>query len=136
MPQRPVILATPYADALAQVRHVFVDGLEVYAVVGIHEHEKRAAQRVIVSIDLAVEEQQAAIGDKLENVVDYERIVQQVERICQAGHVNLIETLAMRIAESCLADARVLSARVRLEKPDAFANVRSVGIEIERLQSK
>jgi 7,8-dihydroneopterin aldolase/epimerase/oxygenase len=135
MPHRPVILASPFADALSRVRHVFVDGLEVKAVVGVHEHEKRAGQRLIVSIDLAVEEADETIADRLENVVDYEKIVRKTEAICQRGHVNLIETLAERIAEACLEDKRILSARVRLEKPDAFKEARSVGIEIERLRS-
>ena len=55
-----------------------------------------------------------------------------IAKLVQSGHVNLIETLAERIAANCLADPRVLSIRVRIEKPDALPSCRSVGIEIER----
>jgi len=49
-----------------------------------------------------------------------------------AGHVNLVETLAERIAGDCLADARVAAVRVRIEKPDVIANAQAVGVEIVR----
>ena len=52
--------------------------------------------------------------------------------LVQSGHVNLIETLAERIADHCLADRRVAGVRVRIEKPEAVPSCRSVGIEIER----
>jgi len=52
------------------------------------------------------------------------------------GHINLVETLAERIAALCLADARVSSVRVRVEKLDIYEQADSVGVEIERLQSE
>jgi dihydroneopterin aldolase len=65
-------------------------------------------------------------------VVDYEGVADAVRAIVAAGHVMLVETLAERIAESCLADARVHLARVRVEKLDVFADAASAGVEIER----
>jgi dihydroneopterin aldolase len=65
-------------------------------------------------------------------VVDYEGVADAVRAIVAAGHVMLVETLAERIAESCLADPRVHLARVRVEKLDVFADAASAGVEIER----
>jgi dihydroneopterin aldolase len=65
-------------------------------------------------------------------VVDYSRVVDGIVRLVQSEHVNLIETLAERIAIQCLADSRVEGVRVRIEKPDILPSCRSVGIEIER----
>jgi dihydroneopterin aldolase len=48
------------------------------------------------------------------------------------GHINLVETLAEKIAELCLGDGRVETARIRVEKLDVYAEAASVGIEIER----
>ncbi len=124
-----------FADALRGTRHVFVKALKLTATVGVHEHEKRAPQRLIVSVDLTVKEDPTGHGDQLEKVVCYSDVVERIQAICKSGHVNLIETLAERIAESCLADQRVLAVRVRLQKPDAIADCASVGIEIERLQT-
>lgn len=124
----------PYADAVRGTRHVFVEELEVEAVVGVHDYEKRAAQRLIIGVDLTVREDPAGHADRLAKVVDYGALVRRIQAICRAGHVNLIETLAERIADGCLEDARVLAVRVRIKKPDAIAACAAVGIEIERLQ--
>ena len=77
-----------------------------------------------------------AIDDDYDNVVCYGGLVTGVRRVIGAGHVNLAETLAERIAEMCLEDRRVLSARVRVEKLDVFPEAASVGVEIERFQRR
>ena len=70
--------------------------------------------------------------DSFSRVVDYGAIVRLAREIATAGHVLLAETLAERIALAALGDPRVLAARVRIEKPDAFADVGAVGVEVER----
>ena len=120
----------PLADGHAGLRHVFVRDLLVACRIGVHSHEKRREQPVRINLDLAVRE--GATDDKLAQVVDYEVIVERVRRIAGRGHVNLLETLAERIAEACLDDARVRAARVRAEKLDVFPDAASVGVEIER----
>ena len=66
------------------------------------------------------------------NVMCYEELVADVRDMVGAGHVNLVETLAERIADLCLARTTVRCARVRVEKLDVFADAVSVGVEIER----
>ena len=122
------------ASGKDRLRHVFVRDLEIMALLGVYEHEKRKAQRIVVNIDLSVREDQANLADDIANVVSYEAVVRRVEAIVAQGHVHLVETLAERIAEGCLADERVSAARVRVEKPDIIPNARSVGVEIERLR--
>lgn len=120
------------ADAHAAVRHVFVRDLVLECSIGVHGHERGRPQRVRVNLDLAVHEKTAALNDDIANVVCYEGIVANVRRIAAGGHINLVETFAERIAAICLEDPRVLSARVRVEKLDVFADATSVGVEIER----
>jgi 7,8-dihydroneopterin aldolase/epimerase/oxygenase len=117
-----------------RLRHVFVRDLEIMALLGVYEHEKRKPQRIVLNIDLSVREDLVHPADDIENVVSYEAVVRRVEAIVAQGHVHLVETLAERIAEACLADERVSAARVRVEKPDIIPNARSVGVEIERLR--
>jgi 7,8-dihydroneopterin aldolase/epimerase/oxygenase len=123
------------ASGKARLRHVFVRDLEIIALLGVHEHEQRKAQRIIVNIDLSVREGSGDLVDDIKNVVSYEVVVRRVETIVAQGHVHLVETLAERIAEACLADERVSAARVRIEKPDIIPNARSVGVEIERIRT-
>ena len=122
------------ADVIRGLAHVFVRNLEVEATVGVHEHEKLEPQPLRISVDLTVRELPGSVSDNLDQVVCYEDVVHKVQAICEDDHVNLIETLADRIADSCLKDARVHAVRVRVEKTQAFAECASVGIEIERLQ--
>jgi dihydroneopterin aldolase len=68
-------------------------------------------------------------------VVDYEKVAETARTIVRSGHVRLVETLAERIAEACLADRRVHVVRVRVEKLDIFADATSAGVEIERRQA-
>ena len=123
------------ADAIRGLAHVFVRDLAVDATVGVHEHEKAGPQPLRISIDLTVREIPRSVQDDLSQVVCYEDVVRKVQAICSDEHVNLIETLAERIAASCLEDGRVHAVRVRVEKTKAFAECSSVGIEIERLQA-
>ena len=132
MSQPTALVSQVIADAKAGIRHVFVHDLVLASRIGVHKHEHGKTQRVRINLDLAVLEGTAARGDQLSEVLCYEEIVDGTRRIVDAGHVNLVETLAERIAGVCLADPRVRLARVRVEKLDAFDDVGAVGIEIER----
>jgi len=122
------------ADARAAIRHVFVRDLELECSIGVHKHERDAPQRVLINLDLAVREGETngQLNDDIANVVCYEMLTNGVREIVSDRHVNLVETLAEDIAAMCLGDARVRSARVRVEKLDVFTEVASVGVEIER----
>jgi dihydroneopterin aldolase len=118
---------------------MFIRDLVLNASIGVHPHEHAAPQRIRINLDLAISEEgpahlsRPAVGrDDLSRVVDYEAIVNRVRAIAAAGHVQLVETLAERLAEACLTDARVATARVRVEKLDVFADAASAGVEIER----
>jgi 7,8-dihydroneopterin aldolase/epimerase/oxygenase len=130
------------ADSARSLRHMFLRDLTLDASIGVHPHEHAAAQRVRINVDLGVEDDSARplsrkpVGrDELSRVVDYEKLAETVRMIVRSGHVRLVETLAERIAEACLADGRVHLARVRVEKLDIFADATSAGVEIERRQT-
>jgi 7,8-dihydroneopterin aldolase/epimerase/oxygenase len=118
-----------------RLRRVFVHGLEIVASVGLLEYEKRYEQRIIVSVDLAVRDDYDGVSDRLSDVLDYGKVVDDIVRLVQSEHVNLIETLAERIATQCLSDGRAERVRVRIEKPEVLPSCRSVGIEIERYRA-
>jgi dihydroneopterin aldolase len=131
------------ANAARAIRHMFIRDLVLPASIGVHAHEHRAAQRVRINVDLGVQDDGVGGGlsrprvgrDDLSRVVDYGAVADTVRRIVAAGHIVLVETLAERIAEACLADPRVHVARIRVEKLDVFADAASAGVEIERRQS-
>lgn len=127
----PNVTRLPIANAALAIRHVFIRNLEVLAHIGVHGHEQGKMQPVRINVDLAVEDK-ADLADKLELVVDYDAITKKIRAILAAGHINLAETLAERIAVACFEDARVKTARIRVEKLHALPGAESGGVEIER----
>jgi len=121
------------ARAGTGLRHVLVRDLVLQASIGVYQHEQVSRQRVRINLDLGVREGDlATIDDRLARVVDYEWVIESVRAVVADGHLNLVETLAERIAAACFEDARVREVRVRVEKLDIFPDAASVGIEIER----
>lgn len=130
----------PLAAALAErdPRHpgyrVFVRDLVLAVSIGIHAHEKRQRARVRINADLLVD-RALPTRDDFTDVLDYETIVAGVKRIADGRHINLVETLADRIAVLCLADARVRAVRVAVEKLDIYPEAQSVGVIVERVRT-
>ena len=88
-------------------RHLLIHDLVVPCSIGVHEHERHATQRVRINLRVQVAEDERPIGDSIANVVSYEAIVDGIRAIARSGHINLVETLADRIVELCLANQRV-----------------------------
>jgi dihydroneopterin aldolase len=130
---KPVVIEPlRIADARGKVRHVFVRDLVLACRIGVHDHEKGRTQRVRINLDLAVQDAGGPLADRLENVVCYEDVVTRIRAITADGHINLVETLAERIAQACLQHPDCHAVRVRVEKLDVFKDAESVGVEIER----
>ena len=127
----PQKVSKPASQPL-RLRRVFVHDLEIVASIGVFEHEKRYEQRVLISADLWVRDDYDGVSDRLADVLDYGKVMDEIITLAQSEHVNLNETLAERIAQKCLADRRVERVRVSIAKPDVTRSCKSVGIEIER----
>ena len=130
----PSTMPARIANAGNALRHVFIRDFMVECLIGVYEHEKCSPQRVRVNLDLAVDEGEHPIIDDILNVVSYETMANGILAIADEGHVNLVETLAERIADMCFDDHRVDSVRVQIEKLDILENAGSVGVEIERFR--
>jgi dihydroneopterin aldolase len=131
--------STRIADAARGLRHVFLHDLLLTAAIGVYAQEHGRTQRIRVNVDLGVTDDGArglsrvSVGrDDLARVVDYAAVAETVRKIVGAGHVQLVETLAERLAEACLDDPRVQLARVRVEKLDVLPDGASAGVEVER----
>jgi 7,8-dihydroneopterin aldolase/epimerase/oxygenase len=94
-------------------------GIECYGHHGVFEHEKRQGQSFVVDLTLGVDTAPAAASDDLRDTVDYGSLVASVKQAVEADPVDLIETLAQRLADVCLRDGRVEWARITVHKPEA-----------------
>ena len=122
------------AQSRGGVRHLLIRDLVVPCAIGVHAHERLATQRVCIDVRVQVMDEGRPLGDSIANVVSYETIVDGIRAIVAGEHINLVETLADRIVELCLANPRVLGARVRVEKLDLYPDAAGVGVEVERVR--
>ena len=96
-----------------------VSGIECYGHHGVFEFERREGQTFLIDLVLGIDTAPAAASDDLHDTVDYGSLVASVKAAVEKDPVDLIETLAQRIADVCLLDDRVEWARVAVHKPDA-----------------
>lgn len=120
------------ADNHEKTRRVFVRDYVTQAEIGVWSHEKGKTQAVRITADLIVREDAEHHSDQLEKVVCYNEIVIGIQHIIEAGHINLVETLAEKIADMTMQNSSVIKARVMVEKLEAVPHAASVGVEIER----
>ena len=94
-------------------------GVECFAHHGVFDFERREGQTFVIDLALGVDTSVAAASDDLRDTVDYGSLVGSVKAAVEKDPVDLIESLAQRIADVCLLDGRVEWARVTVHKPDA-----------------
>jgi dihydroneopterin aldolase len=106
---------------------VFVRGMTLEAGIGIHGHELGRLQPLVIDVTL---ELAPAPVERLGDTVNYETVAAAARAIVAEGHVGLVETFAQRLANACLADARVRRCTVRIEKPGALEGAVAPGCEV------
>lgn len=109
-------------------------GVECFGHHGVFDFERRQGQVFLIDLVLGLDTSPAAASDDLSDTVDYGSLVAQVKAAVERDPVDLIETLAQRIADVCLLDDRVEWVRVTVHKPDApiDATFRDVALTITR----
>jgi dihydroneopterin aldolase len=118
---------------------ISLTGLTVRGYHGVFDFERREGQDFVVDVTLELDTTIAARSDELEDTVHYGVLAEQLAAVISGEPVNLLEKLAARLADVCLADARVSAATVTVHKPQApipltFSDV-AVTIRRERSES-
>lgn len=94
-------------------------GLKVRGRHGVYDFERRDGQDFLVDATLWLDSRPAAASDDVADTVDYGVLAERIAAVVGGEPVNLIETLAARLAELCMADGRVIAAEVTVHKPQA-----------------
>lgn len=111
---------------------VFIRRLEVEAVIGVNEWERRVRQRLRLDLELGADAAAAAATDAIADAVDYNAVAERVKDLAAASNFQLVESLAEHVAERLVAEFGVPWLRVTVHKPAAVAGAESVGVVIER----
>ena len=114
---------------------ITLTGIEAFGHHGVLAHERALGQRFVVYAVLELDLAAAAASDDLADTVDYGTLSGALAAIVtDDGPFDLIETLAGRLAERCLADPRVRAVEVTVHKPSAPLPVvaREVAVTVVR----
>jgi len=111
---------------------VFIEGLEIEALIGIYDWERRIRQTLRFDLEMAFDNRVPAASDDIAHTLDYKAVSKcLIDYVGQSGF-GLVETLAERCAELVLSEFGVSWVRLKLSKPGAVRGARAVGVVIER----
>lgn len=110
-------------------QRIFFRQLDVSISIGVHEFEKSGLQRVLISLNLELQQLDPEHSDNLEEVLDYDSVYEIVSGIASSRHFNLLETLCAEIARAVMVLPRVSKIHITAEKPDVYNNCSSVGFQ-------
>lgn len=98
---------------------IALTGLTVFGRHGVYDHERENGQEFTIDLRLMMPLRDAAASDDVADTVHYGELAEKVAAVVAGDPVNLIETLAERIADVALDDPRVYSVAVTVHKPHA-----------------
>jgi len=112
--------------------HVFIEGLEIEALIGIYDWERRIRQPLVFDVEMAFDNRVPAASDDIALTLDYKAVSKRLIDYVSASEFGLVETLAERCAAIVLEEFKVERVRLKLSKPGAVRGARAVGVSIER----
>jgi dihydroneopterin aldolase len=111
---------------------VFIRGLNLDTIVGIHDWERHTPRPVVIDLEMASDVSRGAATDRIADALDYDAITRRLTRFVGESRFQLIETLAEGCVTILREDFQVPWVRLTLHKPDAVGEGVDVGVVIER----
>ena len=111
---------------------IFIQGLEISCIIGTLPRERLTKQKVVIDLEFPVSVRKAARRDDLKDAINYKKIAERATGFVSKSRFFLIETLAEHLAHTLLREFKLKSLTLRIYKPDAIPNAKSVGVEIFR----
>jgi 7,8-dihydroneopterin aldolase/epimerase/oxygenase len=103
----------------AELDRLSIRGLRAFGHHGVLEAERRSGQEFVADVTLGLDTRPAAARDDLSRTVDYGALADRLSSAIESDPVDLIETLAARLAELCLTERGVAWVEVTIHKPAA-----------------
>ena len=116
-------------------RTILIKDLLINEIIGIHKHEKIKKQKILFNIVIDVNQNTLPDENKLLSVVDYEKITNKLTKLARHKSYNFLESLAEDSFKEIFEDKRINSIKIKIEKPEAITNAKSVGVEVFKNRS-
>lgn len=117
---------------LADSTQIFIQDYRIDMSIGIRQWERTRKQSVSVSLYANVINENISGNDDIDLTVSYGDLVREIQTIAEAGHIDLLETAAEKIADMCLAYKLITRVQVSVSKPDIYNDIAHVGAMITR----
>ena len=111
---------------------IFLRELEIDAVIGIWDWERRVEQRVSIDLEMATDARGASSTDSIETTLNYRDVAKRLLAFVGESEFQLVESLAESIARIVVEEFGVPWVKVSVAKPGAIRGAREVGVIIER----
>jgi dihydroneopterin aldolase len=111
---------------------IYIEGLEVFSLIGVYDWERVATQRLLVDVTLYTDLSHAANTDKVEHTLNYAEVATCIELVAKNSKFELIEALANEMIIAIFAQFPLEKIRLKLSKPDILANAFNVAVEFTR----
>ncbi|MCS1352403.1 dihydroneopterin aldolase [Mechercharimyces sp. CAU 1602] len=117
---------------------IFFEKMAFYGYHGVFAEENKLGQRFLVDLELGIDLRAAAEADDLKQTIDYAKVYSVVKEEVEENPVDLVETVAERIASQLFAAFPIEEVSVRLTKPDPPipGHYQAVGVQIYRRRSE
>ena len=123
---------TPDHPGSREMDKVFIEGLEIDALIGIYDWERRIRQTLRLDLEMGFDNRVPAASDAIADTLDYKAVSKRLIEFVGQSDFGLVETLAERCAAIVIEEFNVPWLRLRLAKPGAVRGARAVGVVIER----
>jgi len=111
-------------------RIVFIKDFIINEIIGFYEHEKIKKQKIKFNIVLDVNQNSVPDERNIKSIVDYEKITNKLKNLTKSKKYNFLESLAEDSFKEIFDDKRINSVTIKIEKPEAIKNAKSVGVEV------
>lgn len=118
-------------DRLApKTRKIVLEGYDLPVDIGFHDFEVGKPQRLLVTVEVWVEERAFAASDERQCAWDYDFLRTEIGALAKGRRFNLQETFVREIYDLVAARRGVTALRVSTRKPDIYPDCAGVGVEL------
>lgn len=109
---------------------VTISGLEARIIIGVYEVERAIKQRVLLDIDYSYDATKAITNDDFNQAVDYHALETKINDFLLVTEFFLLEKLAAAVLQLVLTDEQIVSATVKVSKPEALDHSEAVSVRV------
>ncbi len=101
-------------------KKIYIEDMQIYASVGVYDHEKKSKQKILINLEIYLNDNHKILNDKLKNVTDYGVFRNIILNVLKNRHYNLIEKMTQDICKKILEINSVEKIKIKVTKLSAF----------------